>query len=157
MAKKVTVSIPDLLHEKMEKWRRSFNLSKMLQDAIAEAIQRKEDFQKRIQGDLDLCEIIDRLKREKEHSEGNFFATGRLDGIAWAKTAHYEDIQYALGWEDLDNAAKDNVLGLYFAEKIGKIKRKDARLEGIDEYVRVYLAGWKKGLSEFWDEVKEKL
>jgi len=157
MTKKVTVSIPDLLHEKMEKWRRSFNLSKMLQDAIAEAIQRKEDFQKRIQGDLDLCEIIDRLKREKERSEGNFFETGRQDGTAWAKTAHYEDIQYALSWEDLENASRDSILGGYFAERIGKIKRKDMRLEGIDEYVRVYLTGWKKGLDEFWDEVKGKL
>jgi Arc/MetJ-type ribon-helix-helix transcriptional regulator len=157
MAKKVTVSIPDFLHEKMEKWRRSFNLSKMLQDAITEAIQRKEDFQKRIQEDLNLTEIIDRLKREKERSEGNFFETGRHDGMAWAKTAHYDDIQYALGWENLENAAKDSVLGSYFAEKIEKIKMKEARLDGVDEYVSVYLAGWKKGLCEFWDEVKQKL
>ena len=157
MAKKVTVSIPDLLHEKMEKWRRSFNLSKMLQDAIAEAIQRKEDFQKRIQEDLNLTEIIDRLRREKERSEGNFFETGRQDGVAWAKTAHYDDIQYALSWEDLENAARDNLLGVYFAEKIEKIKNKEACQEGTDEYVRVYLAGWKKGLCEFWDEVKQKL
>jgi hypothetical protein len=157
MTKKVTVSIPDFLHEKMEKWRRSFNLSRMLQDAIMEAIQRKEDFQKRIQEDLDLYEIIDRLKREKEHSEGNYFDTGRQDGIAWAKMAHYDDIQYALGWEDLEGAARDKVLGEYFAERINKIKRMDIRLEGIDEYVRLYLKGWKKGLEEFWEEVKHKL
>jgi len=157
MAKKVTVSIPDLLHEKMEKWRRSFNLSKMFQDAITEAIQKKEDFQRRIQQDLDLCEIIDRLKREKEHSEAGYFDTGRVDGIAWAKTAHYDDIQYALGWEELDNACKDDVLGEYFIHKINKIKRNDKRLESIDEYIGVYLKGWKRGLGEFWDEVKEKL
>ncbi len=157
MAKKVTVSIPDLLHEKMEKWRRSFNLSKMFQDAITEAIQRKEDFQKRIQLDLDLFEIIDRLKKEKEHSESDYFETGRHDGIAWAKTAHYDDIQYALGWGDLDNASRDDILGEYFTEKIGKIKRKNKRLEGFNEYIGVYLEGWKKGLGEFWDEVKEKL
>jgi hypothetical protein len=157
MTKKVTVSIPDLLHEKMEKWRRSFNLSRMLQDAIMEAIQRKEDFQKRIQEDLDLFEIIDRLKREKERSEGNYFDTGRHDGMAWAKTAHYDDIQYALSWEDLDGAARDKVLGEYFAERINMIKRMDIRLEGIDEYVSLYLKGWKKGLDEFWEEVKQKL
>ena len=32
MAKKVTISIPDMLHEKLEKWRESFNLSKMFQE-----------------------------------------------------------------------------------------------------------------------------
>ena len=157
MAKKVTVSIPDLLHEKMEKWRRSFNLSKMLQDAIAEAIQRKEDFQKRIQEDLNLSEIVDRLKREKEHSEGNFFETGRHDGLALAKTAHYDDIQYALGWEDLENAARDSVLGVYFTGKLEKIQGKEKCRDGADGYAGVYLAGWKKGLCEFWDEVKHKL
>ncbi len=114
-------------------------------------------FSEKDSGDLDLCEIIDRLKREKERSEGNFFETGRHDGTAWAKTAHYEDIQYALSWEDLENASRDSILGGYFAERIGKIKRKDMRLEGIDEYIRVYLTGWKKGLDEFWDEVKGKL
>lgn len=46
MARKVTVSIPDLLYEKMERWRRSFNLSKMFQDAVAEAIQKKRTFRK---------------------------------------------------------------------------------------------------------------
>jgi hypothetical protein len=157
MAKKVTVSIPDLLHEKMEKWRQSFNLSKMFQDAITEAIQKKEDFQKRIQQDLDLCEIIDRLKKEKAQSECGYFDTGRSDGIAWAKRAHYDDLQYALGWDDLGNACKDEVLGEYFAEKLGKIKRKDKRLEGINEYVSAYVKGWKKGLIEFWEEIKEKL
>ena len=34
MAKKVTISIPDMLHEKLENWRESFNLSKMFQDAV---------------------------------------------------------------------------------------------------------------------------
>ena len=157
MAKKVTVSIPDMLHEKMEKWRQSFNLSKMFQDAITDAIKKKEDFQKRIQQDLDLCEIIDRLKREKAQSEGGYFDTGRLDGIAWAKTAHYDDLQYALSWDEIGNACKDAVLGEYFVEKIGKIKRKDKRLEGLEEYIEAYVKGWKKGLSEFWEEIEGKL
>jgi hypothetical protein len=157
MTKKVTVSIPDLLYEKMEKWRRSFNLSKMFQDAIAEAVQRKEDFQKRIQEDLDLSEIVDRLKREKERSEGNYFDTGRLDGTAWGKMAHYDDIQYALVWEDLENALKDRVLGRYFEEKIKELQRLDVRMEDVSGYVELYLKGWKKGLDEFWEEVKGKL
>jgi hypothetical protein len=57
----------------------------------------------------------------------------------------------------LGNACKDEVLGEYFAEKLGKIKRKDKRLEGINEYVSAYVKGWKKGLIEFWEEIKEKL
>ena len=45
MTQKVTLSIPDMLHEKLNKWRESFNLSKMFQDALLDAIQKKEEFQ----------------------------------------------------------------------------------------------------------------
>ncbi|HSL41238.1 MAG TPA: hypothetical protein VK857_12765, partial [Desulforhopalus sp.] len=77
MAKKVTISIPDMLHEQLEKWRESFNLSKMFQDVVAEAIHKKEEFQKRIREDLDLTQVIERLRREKLESDGNCFDTGR--------------------------------------------------------------------------------
>ncbi len=69
MAQKVTLSIPDMLHEKLNKWRESFNLSKMFQDTLLDAIQKKEEFQKRISKDFDMSEIINRLKQEKLESE----------------------------------------------------------------------------------------
>lgn len=157
MAKKVTISIPDMLHEKLEKWRESFNLSKMFQEAVSEAIQRKEDFQKRIREDLDLGQIIDRLRREKLQSEGNYLETGKKDGILWAKNAHYDHLRYALAWSDLDNATRDSILGPYFSEVFAA-----NRLEGDDtysrsEYLKNYLCGWKQGIEVFWLEIKERL
>ncbi len=157
MARKVTVSIPDLLHEKLERWRRSFNLSKMFQDAVAEAIQKKEDFQKRIQQDLDLGDVIERLRKEKAQSDGNLFDTGKQDGVLWTKSASYDDIIYALAWEDIENCPTDGILGTYFSEKISKDKLMDIHDDGINEYARIYIKGWKRGLSDFWDEIKEKL
>ena len=157
MAKKVTVSIPDMLYEKMERWRRSFNLSKMFQEAVAEAIQKKEDFQKRIQEDLDLSEVIERLRQEKAQSEGDFQESGKHDGVLWAKSAGYDDIMYALAWDDVDSAATDPVLGHYFCEKIDKSKLMDMEDGRVNEYTRIYISGWKKGLGEFWDAVKDKL
>ncbi len=157
MARKVTVSIPDLLYEKLERWRRSFNLSKMFQDAVAEAIQKKEDFQRRIKQDLDLGDVIERLRKEKAHSDGNLFDTGKQDGVLWAKSASYDDIIYALAWEDLEKGARDGILGPYFSEKIRKDRLMVINDDGINEYVRIYIKGWKRGLTDFWDEIKEKL
>lgn len=157
MARKVTVSIPDMLYEKMEKWRESFNLSKMFQDAVAEAIQKKEDFQKRIREDLDLHEIIERLRSEKARSEGDFYDSGRRDGLTWARLAHYDDLMYALDWDDIDNAVKDAVLGSYFQEKSRSNKHLEYRPEGISESFRVYARGWKNGVEQFWNEIREKL
>lgn len=157
MAKKVTISIPDMLHEKLEKWRESFNLSKMFQDAVSEAIQRKEDFQKRIREDLDLGQIIDRLRREKLQSEGNYLETGKKDGILWAKTAHYDHLRYALAWSDLDNATRDAILGPYFSEVFAANLLRGDDTYSRSEYLKNYLCGWKQGIEIFWLEIKERL
>ena len=158
MAKKVTISIPDMLHEQLEKWRESFNLSKMFQDVIAEAIHKKEEFQKRIREDLDLTQVIERLRREKLESDGNCFDTGRGDGIRWAKTAHYNDLQYALHWTVTeDKAPADQILGDYFSEiKFGNRLFDSATPYGA-EYFLSYLRGWKSGVEQFWEEVRDKI
>ncbi len=157
MAKKVTISIPDMLHEQLEKWRESFNLSKMFQDAVSEAIQRKEDFQKRIREDLDLGQIIERLRREKMQSQGNFVETGKNDGILWAKTAHYDHLQYALHWNEFQSAGKDPILGQYFSDIFRLNHLLDHNTYPSSEYVLNYLKGWKQGIEYFWAEIKEKL
>ena len=157
MTKKVTVSIPDMLHEKMEKWRESFNLSKIFQDAVAEAIQKKEEFQKRIREDLDLHEIIERLRSEKARSEGNFFDLGKRDGLMWARLAHYDDLIYALDWDDFGNAVKDSVLGDYFQEMIKDNTLLESRLDGGGVSFLAYMKGWKNGVELFWSEVREKI
>ncbi len=157
MAKKVTISVPDMLHEKLEKWRESFNLSKMFQDAVSEAIQRKEDFQKRIREDLDLGQIIERLRREKLQSEGNYLETGKKDGILWAKTAHYDQLKYALAWNDFATATKDAVLGPYFCEVFAANGFSGDNTATCSEYLGNYLRGWKQGIESFWAEIKEKI
>ena len=157
MAKKVTISIPDLLHEKLEKWRESFNLSKMFQDVVAEAIQRKEEFQKRFREDLDIGQIIERLRQEKMQSEGNHFESGRSDGILWARTAHYDDLQYALNWTDFEDAAKDGVLGHYFSTTSSGRHLMKSNTYYPTEYVLSYLKGWKQGVDYFWEEISGKI
>ncbi len=157
MAKKITISIPDMLHEKLEKWRQSFNLSKMFQEAVTEAIQKKEDFQKRIKEDLDMAEIIERLRLEKLQSEGDYLENGRAEGLLWAKNAHYDELRYALEWEPGDNPLKDRVLGDYFEELLSRDTLMDSNGNGMNEYTQVYISGWKKGVQEFWAEIQDKL
>jgi Arc/MetJ-type ribon-helix-helix transcriptional regulator len=157
MAKRVTVSIPDMLHEKMEKWRESFNLSKMFQDAVMEAIQKKEDFQKRIREDLDLQDIIGRLRQEKARSEGDSFESGRQDGLLWARSAHYDDLMYAVTWTDYDIAVKDLILGGFFRDRLKDRQLLKANAEGDGESFLIYVKGWKNGIEQFWNEIRDKL
>ena len=157
MARKITLSIPDMLHEKMEEWRKSFNLSKMFQDALTEAIHRKEEFQRRMQEDANMSEIIERLRREKKLSEGNYSENGRVQGLQWAKTARYDDLMHVLELNSAAQIAGDTMLYHYFADIVSADPHLELSGDNLNKYTKLFLEGWRKGLSEFWNEIKEKI
>jgi hypothetical protein len=157
MTRKITLSIPDMLYEKMEEWRQSFNFSKMFQDALAEAIHKKEEFQRRLQEDHDMSEIIERLKSEKKQAEGNYSENGHLKGLQWAKNAHYNDLMYALGLSSSKEMAEDDMLGCYFHTLIASDHLMEKTGDGINKYGKLFLDGWRRGVRDFWNEIKEKI
>jgi hypothetical protein len=157
MTRKITLSIPDMLHEKLEGWRKSFNLSKMFQDALSDAIQKKEEFHKRLQDDLSMSETIERLKLEKRLSEGNYAENGRIEGFRWAKSAHYDDLMYALSFDSPAAMANDERLSASFGETIASDYLMEQAGEELNKHTKLFLEGWLKGVDEFWNEIKEKL
>lgn len=157
MTRKITLSIPDMLHDKMEEWRKSFNLSKMFQDALTEAIHKKEEFQRRMQEDSDMSEIIERLRREKKLSEGNYSESGRIKGLQWAKNAHYDDLMHVLCLQSPGDVAKDTLLSHYFNDIDGTDEHLEFSGDNPNKYTKLFLEGWQKGVSEFWNVIKEKI
>lgn len=164
MSKKITVSVPDDLYEKMREWRSTFNFSKVFQHAMANMIQKKENLQKKISEEIDLSAVIDRLKREKMEFESNIVENGKKDGVEWSKTAHYSEIQYALNWdpETSEHPVKDERLGDYFTQVFNHYRERLAATgrqaqSRLNEMSKKYLDGWKEGVELFWNEVKDKL
>ena len=80
MSKKITVSVPDDLHLKMNEWRESFNFSKFFQKAVSTMIQSKEEFQKRLRSNIDMTAIAERLRREKLASQTESSARKKRGG-----------------------------------------------------------------------------
>ncbi|MBU1344835.1 MAG: hypothetical protein KKE44_08625 [Proteobacteria bacterium] len=157
MAQKITLSIPDLLHEKLKDWRTSFNLSKMFQEAITDAIQRKEEFQKRFSEDFDMSEIIKRLKHEKLVWEKQYFKKGKAEGFRWAKTAHYEDLLYVLQYDGTYQLISDPKMNQYFEQIYQSTDFVNHSNAGSVDHEQRFIDGWFKGVFEFWKQVKEKL
>ncbi len=157
MAQKITLSIPDLLHEKLTEWRTSFNFSKMFQDALTDAIQKKEEFQKRFSEDFDMPEIIKRLKHEKMIWEKKYYKLGRTEGLRWAKMIHYEDLLYVLQFNDTYKLISDPKMNKYF-EQIYQTTdlAKYSNSHAVD-HEQMFIDGWYKGVLEFWNQVKEKI
>ncbi|MCA1793329.1 MAG: hypothetical protein LC660_05540 [Desulfobacteraceae bacterium] len=120
MAQKITLSIPDMLHEKLTQWRDSFNLSKMFQEAVADAIQKKEEFQKRFSQEFDMSEVVKRLQQEKQAWLRQFYRLGRKEGAAWGKAAHFEDLLYVLHIPDTYDLVQDARLKEYFDSTLNR-------------------------------------
>jgi len=157
MAQKITLSIPDLLHEKLKEWRNSFNFSKMFQEAVTEAIQKKEEFQKRFSEDFDVSEIVKRLQQEKMIWEKQFSKSGKNEGIKWARSAHYEDLLYVINFNDTYELTNDTKFKVYFEEihitnELGKYASDNA----VDHEL-MFMDGWFLGVNEFWIQIKEKI
>ena len=157
MTQKITLSIPDFLYEKLAEWRASFNLSKLFQDALADAIQRKEEFQRRISEDFDMAEIIKRLKQEKQNWEKKYYALGKTEGIQWAKIAHYSDLLYVLKFKDTYKLIYDSKMSEYFKKIYNVSNLPKNRESGPVDDEQMFMDGWFKGVLEFWNHIKEKL
>ena len=161
MAKRVTISVPDELHEKMNQWRASFNFSRIFQRAVSTMIQKRESFQEQVRTSLDLPAIVARLRKEKLEAESDFSETGRREGLAWSRTAHYQEIQYALAWEPGEDPTRDATLGDYFQEVFRtRPVLKAAGLKdsaGVEALTRAFVRGWQDGVRHFWNEVKDRI
>ena len=162
MAKKITLSVPDDLYEKMAEWKSSLNFSKVFQNAMCGMINKKEALTSKIRKEIDLSSIVDRLKKEKIDYEFNITEWGKKDGIEWCRTAHYHELQYALAWQRFNNPDLDEELGEYFSDMFAKYKNRIAATgkkaqDRFSDFSEKYLKGWKEGVELFWNEVKDKL
>ena len=157
MAQKITLSIPDLLHEKLKEWRASFNFSKMFQDTLTEAIQKKEEFQKRFSEDFDMPEIIKRLKHEKSIWEKKYYKLGKKEGLRWAKTIHYEDLLYVLQFNDTYKLISDPKMNKYFEQIYETTDLATYSNSNAVDHEQMFIDGWFIGVLEFWNQVKEKI
>lgn len=157
MTQKITLSIPDLLHEKLKEWRKSFNLSKMFQEALTDAIKTKEDFQKRVSEDFDMPDIIKRLQLEKLNWEKKFFKLGKIEGLKWARIAPYADLLYVLNLKDTYKLVSDPLTSDYFDQIYHDIELEKYSNSGAVDHEQMFIDGWIKGVIGFWEQVKEKL
>ena len=100
MGLKITISIPQDLHEKMQKWRKSLNISRICQKCIREEISKKELFHAKMQEEKTILEIWENGNFE---TEGGQYQVGKEMGFAYAKNSPYHEIKsyeaYAEKWD----------------------------------------------------------
>ncbi len=157
MAQKITLSIPDMLHEKLKDWRDSFNFSKMFQETLIEAIQKKEELAHRFSQDMDLPDIIKRLRQEKMEWEKQFYKIGKKEGDRWARSVRYENLLYVSNCADGNQLLDHDHYREYFQEQMKTCGLSDLPHEQKAVHEKQFVDGWSAGVKEFWNIVKEKI
>jgi hypothetical protein len=90
MAAKITLSVPDGLKAKMDKWKGQFNYSRICQEAIEHAIGKKERFLEKAAQKRSVQEIMARGDFSTEEGQ---YAVGKELGFHYAETAPYHTIK----------------------------------------------------------------
>jgi hypothetical protein len=169
MVKRTTISIPDELYEKMEKWSSSINFSKEFREHISRVIKNKEELQKKVKGGKEMAEIIERLRREKMENIVDYKKEGYEWGVEWAKKAHYLELRSVVDWEstDLEDLPyNENIEDLkselkeYFTNYIHEddfLDSEDWHYGRDNEHIEKFIKGWKGGVEAFWNEVKDEV
>lgn len=113
MAKKLTITISDELHERLEKWRGEINLSRIFQNALSAHVKKKEAFQIKLEEQKTYKEIWD--GGDLETIEG-LFEVGKELGFTWAKSAPYRGIKRFEKYEERWNEQDSEVIRQFHQE-----------------------------------------
>jgi predicted transcriptional regulator len=158
MTERITITIPDSLHTRLQAVKENMNISAVCQQAIEYAVSMEELKMKNLAGKE---KVIERLRLERQKSEEEWFNCGRNDGLEAAENLKYEDFEQLC-----DLYTKKNELERY-GDWIGLDQFSEELREGLQEQMDdyspkppnkgLYLAGWIEGAIEFWDEIKDEI
>jgi hypothetical protein len=141
---RLTVSVPQDLHERLDRWRENINISRICQEALERELRRLEELP---QDAIVLGDMVRRLSAEKADGDRQWFSQGVSDGMTWARGAAYVDLKsVAMSSVDGSPGAKAAV------RKGATVHRSQP---GFD--TDAYESGWRFAAAEIWRRVEAKL
>ena len=154
MAQKLTITISDDLHTRLEKVRDEMNISAVCQAAILSEVEIKELLKK---GGKGMDALKTRLRAEKQDALKGYIDLGRKAGIVDARQLSLEDFQAI---EKIYNLF-DNDQYEFTVSDLRKLDAWECIKERLDEQSEDthtnYARGWVEGVMDVWDEVKDEI
>jgi hypothetical protein len=143
LTERITITLPDLLFQRLQPVKNSMNISGLCQQAIEQAVTIEE-----LKGESkNMDKLIEKLKLEKEQDNMSLKSQGITDGIEDATELSYTDFKHL----EIKESISDDVLEWL----------RENRLEHMDDInsdnENVYLKGWLEGVLSVWEQVKGHL
>ena len=157
MARKITLTVPDMLYDKIDEWRTNFNLSRIFQDAVTDAIRRKEEFQKRLDQEDSIAEIVKRLRQEKVDFEKRALRAAEEAGRRWAAKAPYPDLLTAVHTSE-EEVESVPTLREQISATMEQLSTLPSEVSSsLENLRRTVIHGWKQGVTAFWSIVQDRI
>lgn len=141
VAERITITIPDGLHQRLQVVKEKLNVSGLCQQAIEQAVTIEEIKMK----DIPVKQkVIERLRLEKEVANREWKETGLTDGTKDAEELSYDDFRALEATGEVPEETRDWVIEEHFRY-----------YDNPDE--TLYFQGWIEGALHFWNEIKDQL
>ena len=148
---RISVSIPDELVARLEPIKDKLNVSLVCREALERRVASFERAAERQADEVDLDDLISRLREERSEVEGKFDQLGRRNAAAWLSTASYLELK------NVAENHKATTVDRYRLPKAGFRKmRQDmeevkAGLDGV--HAVAYKTAWLDYVRTVWAEV----
>lgn len=141
LAERITITIPNDLHERLQAVKDALNVSRVCQEGLEAAI-RIEELKREKSPNMDT--LIERLRIEKEQDVAEWKEQGIVKG---------KDDALNLSYNEFKNLETKQSIADNWTYWIEEDYFED--MEAVDK--DAFFQGWLEGVLSVWDEVKESL
>ena len=154
MTRRVNISIPDILYERLQAVKDKINVSRLCQEALISEVQIAE---LRPSGDEEA--IIARLQEEKKQYHQEYYDYGKKEGLKDAQNLSFSDFKVLdkISEEVARNSGSE--IGATLDKTFAWVRKVEEELSDKDRFFdsSLYWNGWVDGALEFWDGIKDKV
>jgi post-segregation antitoxin (ccd killing protein) len=158
MAKKLTITIPDELAERLAPWRERMNLSRICSAALEREVAARAELADEVR---EFAALIARLRAQKPAPLRRDYQAGLDSGVAYAKAeaTYQEFVRYEDLWQMAQALGEqaEAVAGDWELPPAEGRRLVDLRRRGLVEDGAVYRLGWLDGLMAVWYRVEGKV
>lgn len=157
MSKRINITIPDNLFERLEIVKEKMNVSAICQTAIESAVKTEEI---KMSAMSKRESAIARLKIEAQNETDEWFQKGKRQGLEIAPDLSYTEFRQALEWHEAKYSTDGwqiSLLDLMSHNCFDSIIDAAKNEECPDDMMESYALGGLDGIVEFWDSIQGEL
>jgi len=145
MSKNITISVSDDLYERIQAVKESITVSGTCQQALENEVSMQELLKKGKK-----MSTIEKLRKQKETYDQQYFAQGKKEGIKDAEGLDYEELLEVVNCGN----------GIYKTDVYYNVLKDELEEKSKDDSAfneEKYIEGWIEGVTEFYDSIKDQL